>query len=185
MWRRSVRGSARGWLGLVASANLLRTQLAEWADGAVEELRQARPDGLLALDDRAGESWEPLLAIAEMASGGWPARARKAAQELSANPDDDSTAIVALAAIRAAFTKAAKAAKADKVEALATTSICAALNNDDELPFGGWRKGEGIDARGLARALKPFGVRPKTVRVGDATAKGTSSSSSKRSSKGG
>jgi hypothetical protein len=31
------------------------------------------------LNDRAGEIWEPLLALADLAGGAWPGRAREAA----------------------------------------------------------------------------------------------------------
>ena len=53
-----------------------------------------------------------------------------------------------------------------------TKDICAALNEDDELPFGAYRKGEGIDGRGLANLLRPHGIRPGTTRIGEETAKG-------------
>src|SRR5262249_44881102 len=41
-----------------------------------------------ALDDRAVDGWEPLLAIAEAAGGAWPDRARRAAALLAADRDD-------------------------------------------------------------------------------------------------
>ena len=44
-------------------------------------------------------------------------------------------------------------------------TILEKLNEDDELPFGGYRKGLGIDSRGLAKLLKPFGIRPKAIRA--------------------
>jgi hypothetical protein len=46
-------------------------------------LADARPERPRALGDRAGDSWEPLLAIADLAGGDWPDEARLAALTLS------------------------------------------------------------------------------------------------------
>ena len=44
------------------------------------------------LDDRAEDVWEAMIAIADLAGGDWPARARKAATTLSGDGDGaDST----------------------------------------------------------------------------------------------
>ena len=50
-----------------------------WADANLDLLREARPEIPDALDDRAADGWEPLLAIADLAGGIWPERARWAA----------------------------------------------------------------------------------------------------------
>ncbi len=56
-----------------------RESLECWAALAVPTLGQARPDIPQDLDDRAADVWEPLLAIADLAGGDWPERAREAA----------------------------------------------------------------------------------------------------------
>jgi uncharacterized protein DUF3631 len=45
-----------------------------------------------ALHDRAQDNWEPLIAIADLAGGGWPKLARDAASALSGavDPGDDT-----------------------------------------------------------------------------------------------
>ncbi len=55
---------------------------------------------------------------------------------------------------------------------MGTSELVDALNGDDELPYGAWRDGKGIDGRAVARLLKPYGVKPRTVRLGDGTVKG-------------
>ena len=40
---------------------------------------------------RAEDVWEPLIAVADLAGGDWPARARKAAAALTAEDDTDTT----------------------------------------------------------------------------------------------
>lgn len=57
-------------------------------------------------------------------------------------------------------------------EVITTVELLEAINADDELPFGAWREGKGLDARTLARLLKPYGVKPRVLRVGDETPRG-------------
>jgi hypothetical protein len=68
-------------------------RLAEWlADaGVVAKLEAAEPE--MDLEDRAADVWEPLIAVADVAGGHWPTRARDAALKLTAEAaeDDDET----------------------------------------------------------------------------------------------
>jgi uncharacterized protein DUF3631/Toprim domain-containing protein len=147
-------------------AQLLRRELAGWAAGAaVDLLLQAEPDLPLDLDDRAAEAWEPLLAIADMAGGDWPAKARSAALALSGDVDRDEVTIGALllGAIRDAF---------GEVDRITTIELLAKINADEELPFGGWSDGNGLDGRRLAKLLKPYKVKPRSIRLDDEVAKG-------------
>ena len=61
----------------------LRAQLDAWKGAAIEALRDAEPALPSALGDRAADVWEPLIAIADLAGGDWPTRARRAATGLS------------------------------------------------------------------------------------------------------
>jgi hypothetical protein len=136
-----------------AAAGPLRDRLCAWGQVVAERLLEAEPAQPPQLDDRAAEAWEPLLAIADMAGGVWPARAREAAITLSA-PDkreEQSLGTTLLVAIRAAF------GDEDRVT---TADLLARVNADDELPFGGWRDGKGLDGRILAKLLRPYWVRP-------------------------
>ena len=147
-------------------AGPLRDRLAAWAQANAGTLVVARPELPDELSDRAGEAWEPLLAIADLAGGTWPARGREAALHLSASMEADDAAsrgVQLLAAIRVAV--------GDRPN-IATSELLNAVNADDDLAFGGWREGKGLDARGLGRLLKPYGVKSRTVRDGDATMKG-------------
>lgn len=139
-------------------------ELAQWADAHSEQLLDAEPDLPDALDDRAAEAWEALLAIADHAGGEWPDRARRAALALSGDRDEDSGhGARILAGVRAAFNGHDARSSADLVEA---------INADDELPFGGWREGKGLDARLLARQLRPYGIKPQVLRIADKTPRG-------------
>jgi hypothetical protein len=137
--------------------------LEEWAQDALPALEAARPELPTELTDRQADAWEPLFAIADMTGGDWPSRTRQAARELApTDADDAGYGTQLLGALRAAMT-------GDHVP---TAELLKTINEDDELPFGGWRDGRGLDARTLARMLKPYGVRPKTLSIGDTRPKG-------------
>lgn len=147
-------------------AEELRERLSQWAEEATTALREAEPDLPESLNDRAAEAWEPLLAIADSAGGEWPRRARAAAVALAAGAE--------LEEVSSGTRVLAKLAEllSDR-PVVSTEQSLEAINADEELPFGGWRDGRGLDARGLARQLRPYGLRPRTVKLPDgSTAKG-------------
>lgn len=153
------------WRDALGEAGPLRAELANWGEGAVEALLEAEPAVPPELDDRAAEAWEPLLAIADMAGGEWPRRARAAAVYLSADEDREEVSLGALllGAIREAF---------GDEDRITTATLLERVNADEELPFGGWRDGTGLDPRRLAKLLRPYKVKPKKIRFGDELARG-------------
>lgn len=143
----------------------LRGYLDDWAAETVEWLRAwRRAERIRALDSRMQEAWDPLLAIAEHAAGDWPARAHAAAVALAEGAVDaaeQANGHLALVALKGMF--AADGA------ALTSKAICAALNDDEELPFGGYSNGAGLSPRTLAKLLKPYAIKPRSVREVGAT----------------
>lgn len=153
-----------------AIAAELRTKLMAWVTPAViEALRDARPDLPEVLDDRAADGWEPLIAIADLAGGAWPRRAREAAVALSTGEfrEDDSLSIRLLGDIRHVFSERG-------TDRIFTSDLLEALRAEEEAPWRTWGKeGKGLTAHGLARLLRPFGIRSSgTLRSGPTTAKG-------------
>ncbi|HUY24774.1 MAG TPA: DUF3631 domain-containing protein [Candidatus Saccharimonadales bacterium] len=130
------------------------------------DLSGARPTVPDALNDRASDGWEPLLAIAEAGGGTWPERSRRAAVVLSAGADADeqSLGIKLLEDMRGIFDGRA-------TDRLFTSALLEALRGLDESPWGELAAGS-LTAHRLSRLLKPYGVEPHTVRVGADTAKG-------------
>jgi hypothetical protein len=57
--------------------NELRGRLHAWIRAHLDTLAAAEPD--MPVEDRAADTWESLIAVADLAGGSWPARARKAA----------------------------------------------------------------------------------------------------------
>jgi hypothetical protein len=143
----------------------LREEAAAWAEAHLPALSGAEPELPEELDDRAQDIIEPLLAITDEVGGEWPERARKAAIALltgDEREDSESLGIRLLRDIRDVFGDA---------ERLHTTTILEELKSDDSAPWGSLR-GEALDARGLARLLKPYGIGSKQVRVGEDNRKG-------------
>jgi hypothetical protein len=167
MERKTAAERAEMWIAHLVGpeAEELRGRCQVWGERNVEQLAGHRPD-LLGLFNRAAEVWWPLLTIAEHAGGGWPRRAAKAAKAFASGgdaTDDTPDQVQLLLDIRDALGNG---------QTVTTAILLARLNELDESPWGARRKGEGLDARGLAGLLRPFGIRSRTVRVGEKTAKG-------------
>ncbi len=115
------------------------------------------------LNDRAADSWEPLLSIADSANGRWPARARRAALALSS--EEDSTVSVGmrlLADIRDAF---------GDEDHLTTADLLRRLHDLDDAPWAEWY-GAPLSGRGLAKLLGPYRVTPMQRRVAGEKSRG-------------
>jgi len=145
------------------AGNEIRARLALWATSlrGIGEHWPALPDGIT---DRNADVWEPLVAIADAAGGDWPNRARVAAVALVAlaMAGTPSLGVRLLSDLRQVF---------GDQEAVSTDQLIADLTKLDEAPWGDLR-GKAISSRLLANLLKPYGVRPKVVRIGLATPRG-------------
>jgi hypothetical protein len=148
---------------VVPEAQPLYDRLAAWAARSIDDLRDADPEMPPGIVDRPADVWEPLIAVGDAAGGDWPSRARDAA----------TSRIRLLADIQAVFFP--RDGQGELVPGAADRHSSADLANElcevEEAPWGDWY-GKRLDARGLAKMLKPFDVHPHTVRIGDRTPKG-------------
>jgi hypothetical protein len=136
----------------------LASQLADWLAPHLPQLEQAEP--AMPLEDRAADTWEPLIAVADLAGAGWPELARHAAVTLTADRDASanvSDRIRLLADCRAAF------GDADK---LPTTVLIDRLRADPESPWSDHGPA-GITAMKLAELLREFDIRSENIRFGE------------------
>lgn len=136
----------------------LRDELAKWADQERNRAKALRPILPDEIADRDADVWEPLIAVADLAGGRWPALARQAAVEmlqLAKARKRPSLGGQLLAAIRVCF--------GDK-DRLATAELLAKLLADEEAP---WRDlgRKKLDARILAEMLAEFDIGPVGIRV--------------------
>ena len=128
-------------------------RLGAWADASLGRLESARPEIPEQLEDRAADSWEPLLAIADAAGKEWPQRGRAAAVELSRRTgvEDSSAGEQLLADIRRVF-------EDGRGDWIPTKELIGALCEIDDAPWATWRRGEPITPHSVARLLRPFGI---------------------------
>ena len=122
------------------------------------------------LNDREADISVPLLSIAEAAGLEWAERARAALIEvfgLRAEAEGTAeTGAMLLADVKAAFDAAA-------AKALPSEGVCEYLAGREDRPWPEWKNGKPITKAQLARALAPFGIKPRTIRLpSGATPKG-------------
>lgn len=143
----------------------LHGRLASWAKyiaTAAGSLWPPMPSGIV---DRDADVWEPLLTVADMAGGDWPKLARVSCVTLVtlAKESTPSLGVKLLADLRTIF---------GDEDSLATETILPRLHDLEDSPWGELRGGKPLDARGLARRLRPYGVSRTVIRTGVGTAKG-------------
>ena len=140
---------------------VLGERLGEWTRAHIDDLSKAEPD--MPVEDRAADTWEPLIVVADVAGGDWPARARRAALALTAEDDSDTTLGARLLAdLRDVF--------GDR-DAMHGETILDELHKIDEAPWADYF-GHALNARDMARLLKPYGVASVQVKLAGEGRKG-------------
>lgn len=150
-----------------AEGHEIRERLADWITPNQASLQAAWPEMPASIEDRNADCWEPLLAIADVAGGDWPQRARRSAVALVADARGharESLGIKLLTDCHAAFTDVA-------ANDLPTENLLNTLNSYEESPWGDLR-GKPLDARNLSRRLGKYGIAPHNIRANDRVVKG-------------
>lgn len=157
------------WRFHAEEAKTLALRVGAWTQRNIEVLR-AVPVMPVGVVDRAADTWEPLLAIADAAGGDWPDRSRRAAVNLNDTRPEGESSVGAqlLADIRDLFDRPKNKGR----DRLISQDIVNALNANEEREYGAMHRGDGMNPIDLARMLRPFGVRPQKVRVGDDSSRG-------------
>ena len=140
------------------AVNAMRAQIARWTGDHAARIVATLPAVTFpnALHDRARDAWESLLAIANVAGGGWPGRAWKACEHFAATSggDEDGAREMLLGDLYAIFEAA------DMPAVLSSTTIVERLRDFEGRPWKEWRRGNPISTTALARLLKPFEIAP-------------------------
>jgi putative DNA primase/helicase len=143
----------------------LARQAARWGADHLEALRSADPDVPALGNDRAEDNWRPLLAIADAVGGEWPRRAREALRTLVGDQaGDDSVAVQLLGDIREIFLRCG-------VERLSSDQLVRELAAREDRPWPEWRAGRAITPTQVARLLRGFQIKPRSVRLDASTTK--------------
>jgi hypothetical protein len=141
----------------------LAGDLSRWLRADLTILEKAEP--AMPVEDRAADTWEPLVAVAEFAGAHWPDRARAAVLALTAEADDNgqmSNRLRLLTDCRAAF-------GADT--ALPTAILLDRLKADPEALWGDYGP-NGLTAMRLGTILREYDIRSDTIRFQTGQAKG-------------
>jgi Protein of unknown function (DUF3631) len=129
----------------------------------IGEARPALPD---ALNDRAQDNWEPLLAIADAAGGHWPQKAREAALALSGEKNEPaSLSEELLRDIRNVLAEKDAVHPQKRIANISSAELADALVERKDRPWGERNRGRQITQAWLARKLDDFGIKSKKVRV--------------------
>src|SRR3954463_3262964 len=131
-------------------------------EGAIASARPNIPEDL---NDRAGDIWEPLLALADLAGGRWPELSRHAAEGLTAIAQESNPIAALLFDLLILFGKV-------ESERLFSRDIVQALNLMADRSWAETNKGKPVTELWLAQRLRPYGVRPKTLWIGERAGKG-------------
>ncbi|MFD9413315.1 DUF3631 domain-containing protein [Streptomyces goshikiensis] len=148
----------------VAKLHDLRHRLKAWLLPRHTEATDLVPP--MPVRDRAADTWQPLIAVADLAGGQWPALARTAcalmvAAETEAEEEHPGGARI-LADIRRVF------AAQREADSLTTEELLHHLCQDPEGPWAEWGRG-GLKPRDLGAMLREFGIRSGNVRLADGT----------------
>jgi hypothetical protein len=149
----------------LATGHTLRADLAAWAATVRPTIGNPWPEMPAGVEDRDADVWEALVAVADAAGGEWPERARGAAVALVAESKEStpSLGIRLLADLRTVF---------EDRDAMTTDAVLTALHDLSEAPWAEIIAGKPLNARGLSKRLRGYGIKPRTIRIGDKTPRG-------------
>jgi hypothetical protein len=143
----------------------LRRRCARFVADHAPEIANAAPAMPSSLNDREAEIWEPLIVLADLAGGRWPQLAREAALALSASAQERNPIGSLLLDIVVILLEA-------EAERMFSRRLVAELNRLRERPWAALTKGKELTPLSLAGLVAPYGLRPRTIWIGDEQGKG-------------
>jgi putative DNA primase/helicase len=143
----------------------LRRKCARFVLDNSNTIGSARPAMPSDLNDRAADVWEPLFALAEIAGGEWPEKARMASLGLTGLAQESSPVPALLREISNCFA-------ASKTDRLFSRTLLDWLSQCRNAPWAEQTGGKPITEVWLSQQLRPYGIRPRTVWLMGLSAKG-------------
>ncbi|GAA3365167.1 DUF3631 domain-containing protein [Saccharopolyspora gregorii] len=136
----------------------LAERIAGWLRADLAHLERAEPP--MPIEDRAADTWEPLIIVADHAGGDWPDRARQAALTLIAESQGDNEGT-----LRTRLLIDCRTIFGDQSE-IPSAELIRQLNAEPEAP---WRDygAHGLTQAKLSRLLAEFDIRSGNVRFPD------------------
>jgi hypothetical protein len=133
---------------------VLRQKLCRWVADHVEALKKADPIMPASVRKRAAANWKLLLAIADLAGGPWPAKAREAAERLTRGRYKPSDGIHLLEVCQ-------DLARDRKM--VTSEDLAVILNRDLLGPWANYNHGGPITQRQIAILLEQYDIAPKVI----------------------
>jgi hypothetical protein len=146
-------------------ASELNRKCARFVADHAAAIGQAEPLIPQGLTNRAADIWEPLFALADLAGGRWPELTRGAALGLTARSHQDSPIGSLLLDICLVFT----AARANRIF---SRDLVEGLLHRGPRPWAELTRGRELTEVRLAQQLRPYGIKPRTIRICEQVAKG-------------
>ena len=139
----------------------LRQRAQRWADDNLMRLRGMDPSVPDVLNDRAQDNARSICAIADLASGIWPAAVRDALVGLAGQSSDEpqSNGVLLLRDI-------GEVLESWRNSRIGSQELCDALCALEDAPWAEWWSGRPITSRRISTLLKPYGVAPRRDRIG-------------------
>jgi Protein of unknown function (DUF3631) len=157
----------------------LREKLAQWAMEVRDKIQDIDPVMPDELNDREQDKWEALFILGQLAdvtdvthvtnvTGNfrWLQKIKLAALEIAKedkDKEDTSNGELLLKDIYSIL---------NDIDKIQTSKLLENLNSIDESPWSSYNYNKPLDGSGLARLLKPYNIRPKTIRFEKDTDKG-------------
>jgi Protein of unknown function (DUF3631) len=140
--------------------DIVYSHIRAWAH---EVKLNSNPDMPAELRGRTADNWRPLISIADACSKSWGKEARDAAVAFARRYHDEDIVVTLLGDIRKVF-------NAFGVDRIASTTLVNALNAMEDAGWSEWRglnddrQPRKLTPAELAKLLRPFRVRPRTLR---------------------
>ena len=164
--RRKMPGESAAKLDIDFEAKCqdIRKKCQRWSDDNLDDLTLTRPNMPKTNNDRMSDNWMPLFAIAQVAGGDWLDKIKKSMLSFI-DISDDSIGSMLLEDIQDIL---------NSTERIFSDDLVQALKDKADRPWIDWSRGRGLTQNGLARLLRPFSVKSKTIRIEDKQRKGYS-----------
>lgn len=138
----------------------LARMAARWATDNLEQIKNTDPAIPTTLQNREADNWRPLLAIADVAGGQWPVRARQIAEALTASNrvSEQSAGVMLLEDIALYF-------KSQEKRRVSSNALAMFLKSLEGRPWSEWKGGKAITQKAIANLLVPFDISTVEMRV--------------------
>jgi len=164
------RKKAEDAVGRLEEAFLESTQIvtvkrmcSRWSADHSVAVRECAPTLAHNMNDRVADNWTAMAKIAEIA--GWREQFDRALRAMAFSDRDEDIGLTLLADVRDLFDYS-------RQPHLPSYKIVASLNAREDRPWSRYCDGQPITKFQLAALLRPFKIRPRTIRVGSDTPKG-------------